>query len=195
MGVEVNYILTKLTARDLEEIECFADARCGDSKHYQRRGNFKRSDITTGAAAEIGAYKALKKAGFEISKPDFGIYHKSKKSFNADLSDGERHFHVKGQSVESATLYGASWLLQKEDPMIKVPLPGHYLMCCLVDYEKKAVYTYCNVPVMTLVREDLFDKLKIDYLNRTKVAVYLKRLTRDLQTNQRWSILYDAVRS
>jgi hypothetical protein len=190
----MNYIMVKLTKRDIEKIEKFADLRCKDSDLYKKRGSFKRSDITTGAAAEIGVHKFLRKSGFKVSAPDFNIYDAPKKSYDADLMDGTRYFHVKGQSRKSAEQYGASWLLQKSDPMFKDAKYGHYMITCVVDYEKKSVYIYACVPVRTLVREKVFGKLKIDYLNKTKVALYLKDLTRKLTTNRRWSILYEEVR-
>jgi hypothetical protein len=190
----MNYLMVKLTKRDIQKIEAFADLREADINLYKRRGNFKREDITIGAAAEIGCYKMLRDFGFKVSYPDFEIYDKGRKSFEADLMDSNRFFHIKGQSRLSAERYGASWLLQKQDPMIKVPQKGHYIIPCIVDYEKKSVYIYACVPLLTLVGEDLFGHLKIEYLNKTKVAIYLRDLTRGLTTNRRWSILYDEIR-
>ena len=54
-----------------------------------------------------------------VDKPDFNIYSTGKKSFAADLSDGNLHFHIKGQTKDSAKKYSISWLFQKEDPLLK----------------------------------------------------------------------------
>lgn len=190
----MNYITTKLTQEDIDQIEEFADKRFTDKsskKVYEKRGTFKRSDIVIGAAAEIGVYKALNRAGIKVGPPDFKIYKSRQKSFAHDLTDGDKHFMVKGQSLESAARYSASWAFQKEDPYLKVPTPDTYVVTCVVDYDKRIVYIYACVPLMTLVREDLFDNMVLKYYQTNKIALYLRRLTSCLTTNQRWSILYN----
>ena len=46
---------------------------------------------------------------------------------------GERHFHVKGQSLSSAYRYGNSWLMQRYDPLVKEPMRMHYIVPTAVD--------------------------------------------------------------
>jgi hypothetical protein len=159
---------------EMKKIKDFAEARAEGSKLYEKRGGFKIEDIIVGAMAELAVYKMLKDAGFKINKPDFTVYDKSKKSYDGDLSDGTRHFHVKGQSRESAKRYGDSWLMQKYDPLIRNPdkVRNNYLVPCSVSMKKnevviKGIYTFS-----TLHRLGLFMDCKVPWFNKTKCAIY-----------------------
>lgn len=186
----MNYKTVKITNKDLEIAYEFADARSKDIKLYQKRGSFKLSDITTGALAELAVYKVLKKAGFNVCKPDFEIYDKSKKSFKADMTDGKRHFHVKGQQRHSAEIYGCSWLMQRTDPIINRPEKGHYMIPCVVDEENMEVFIYGCIPLISLVNENCVGECTVPSFRRTKVALYLHDIATNLTTSRRWGILH-----
>lgn len=191
----MNHIMVKITKKDLEKAYNFAKARSKDVKLYQNRGSFKLSDITTGALAEIACYKLLKRNGFEVSKPDFEIYDKSRKSYKADLEGNNRQYHVKGQMLKSAETYGCSWLMQRHDPIINNPERGHYLMPCVVDEEKMVVYIYGCVPLLSLVNEDCIGECTVPSFRRTKVAIYLQDVTMLLTPSRRWSVLYKGLKN
>jgi hypothetical protein len=190
----MSQLIIKLTDADFDIITEFAGKRCKDGNFYKKRGNFKVDDIIVGAAAEIGAFKALRRAGLNPSEPDFEIYSAAKKSFSPDLVARNKGFHVKGQKMSSAKTYGYSWILQKEDPIVNIPIPGHYFIFCTVDLDAKTVYIHSCIPIYTIWRLELFGKLKIDYLNKTKVAIYLAELEKKLTQKQLWSVLYEYVK-
>jgi hypothetical protein len=122
-----NTILLPKACRQIAEF--FADEREGNTSLYKRRGGFKREDIVAGAMGEIAAYLWLQQKGYEVGNPDFTIH--KKKSYGADLSDGEYFFHVKTQTTQSVEKYGESWILQKTDKLVSVPTAKHYLLLCV----------------------------------------------------------------
>ena len=124
----------KVTKEERKQAEKFADERSAtDTSLYKRRGAFKRDDILIGALGEIAAYNLLKEKGYRVDKPDFSIHDHIKKSYNADLKDDKRFFHVKAQSTVSAKRYGNSWLFQKSDHLTQKGINNHYLVPCEVD--------------------------------------------------------------
>lgn len=185
-----NYIMVKLTANDIKKAKEFAALRSKDSKLYEKRGGFKLSDIITGALAEIACHKLIRKHEPELSKPDFTIYDKSQKTYKADLYTETRSFHIKGQTLQSAETYGASWLMQRRDPILNDPENGHYLVPCVVDEENKVVYVYGCVPMRTMTTEGLIGECVVPMFRTNKVCIYLSEITKKLSPNRRWSILY-----
>lgn len=167
----------RITRRERAEIEKFADARCAeDQSLYKARGNFKRSDIVVGAMAEMAAYKVLKRQGVKVNRPDFKIYDKKDKSFESDLTDGTKHFHVKGQSMESAKRYGHSWLMQRSDKLTKVPKYNHYLVPTMVSEKDNIVFIFGFPSFTALHHVHAFSDCKLEHINRTKTAIYLESL-------------------
>lgn len=179
----------KISKRDLEKANAFADLRCGDSDLYKKRGAFKRCDILNGALAELAVYKLLKK-DFDIKKPDFTIHEKGRKSYDADLTDGEHHFHVKGQGLKSALLYGRSWIMQRHDPLFKEMPLKNYIVPCLVDIENGLVEIYGIVPIKTLWTRGCFDELKVPYMRSTKIALYKGHMDSLLTPKVLWGVLH-----
>jgi hypothetical protein len=168
--------IINLTKKDREQAEAFADKRCGDSALYKQRGAFKREDIVVGALSEIAVYKLLREAGRDVSKPDFAIYETRKKSYEADLCDSQRHFHVKGQGRVSAKRYGISWLFQKSDKIVKEPVLNHYIVPTNVDLDSNEVTVYGIISTTAIHSHKCWGECKLDWLNKTKCALYLKDL-------------------
>lgn len=159
----------QLTEDDRRIAELFADAREeNDSSFYKRRGGFKREDIVCGALAEIAAFKYLFKKGLKVNFPDFTIH--KKKSFSADLSDGENFFHVKGQTTASEKKYGCSYLFQKSDKLVTSPKENSYIICCVADLNTNEVEIKADLAAADIV----WGAPKIKWLERTKVAFYLE---------------------
>ena len=160
----------KLTTLDRTTAELFADARMEDQGNFYKkvRGAFKREDVLIGAMGEIGAFYYLTAQGIDVSYPDFKIY--KKKSFKEDLTDGTYKFHVKAQSKESARKYGVSYLFQKEDKLVTAPQDNSFIICTVVDLETNIVTIQGDFAATDIV----WGKPKIDWLARTKVALYVK---------------------
>jgi len=187
--MRVKYITEKISKADRKRIEEFADARCGeDQSLYKKRGGFKRSDIVIGAIAEVAVYNFLKRKKFKINKPDFTIHETKQKSFDADLQDERRKFHVKGQSMISAIKYGNSWLMQKSDKLVKAPLKGHYLVPTMVNDENNEVDIFGFISMTAMHEHFCFGECKIPYFRYNKVAIYLEKL-KDLSYGARWGLL------
>jgi hypothetical protein len=166
----------KLLKRDIERCERFAEKRMNGSKdEYKARGELRESkifqDIVTGACGEIAVYRYLKNQGIESTKPDFKIYEKRKKSFDADLISEVGNLHVKSQTLESANKYGASWLFQKWDPLLKDDHLKDYMVFCIVDDREVTIEHICHIK--DIIDNDALDEPKVWRYKHTKHAIYL----------------------
>lgn len=184
------YKQIKLTKKERFQCEAFADLRCENTTLYKRRGGFKRSDIVTGAMAEIAAYKMLKKCGIKASEPDFTIYEANEKSFDKDLTDGFFHFHVKGQNIVSAKRYGQSCLMQKTDPLLKSLETNHYFIYSTVSLDDNIVDIHCCLNTLDLI----IGEPKLWRFRTTKVAIYLDDLKNEYNDKKLWSIIHDKIK-
>lgn len=154
----------------------FADQRMSQGVElYKHRGESSvkkiHLDIVTGAVAEYAVYEYLLSKGYAPTPPDLNIYEASKKSFAADIKVGDRHLHVKSQTVDAAKKYGASWLFQKTDRVISTPSEHDLMAFCLVDgdtVELKAI-----VSTIELVDAEIWKEPKIPRYRHTKSALYL----------------------
>jgi hypothetical protein len=164
-----NTILLPKACRQIAEF--FADEREGNTSLYKRRGGFKREDIVAGAMGEIAAYLWLQQKGYEVGNPDFTIH--KKKSYGADLSDGEYFFHVKTQTTQSVEKYGESWILQKTDKLVSVPTAKHYLLLCVVHIDTGEVEIKSCVSGTILASKKAWGKPRLEWFQKTKVALYL----------------------
>lgn len=184
--------VVKITYKELKRVENFVKARCGGSVDlYKRRGGFKPEDILVGALAEVGVYKLLKEYGFDVTPPDFSIHNVEKKSFNADLIAGQRHFHIKGQSLSSARKYGSSWLMQRTDPLFNLEQRGHYLVPTNVDIDAMEVIIHGFFNFSTVLHYEgvCISECAVPSFRKTKRAIYLENL--DIITEKgRWGVLF-----
>jgi hypothetical protein len=181
--------IVKLTNPDIKKAEAFALARwdCHDGL-YSRRGGFKMIDILIGACAEIAVYKMLKPY-FKIGKPDFTIHDRKKKSYNADLTDGTFHFHVKGQGLDSAYRYGCSWIMQRHDPLLSQVPMNNFIVPCLVDIKEKKVEVFGIFSIALMVERQCIGECKVPHMRNNKVAIYKDHLDSLMTKASRWSIL------
>lgn len=179
----------ELDSKDRKKAERFADARCEeDQSLYKRRGGFKRCDILSGALGEIAVAKYLQALGFPVNNPDFEIYDKKNKSFDCDLTDGKRLFHVKSQSKKSAERYGESWLLQRRDPLVNAPTIKDYIIPCVVDLESNRVEIWGVISFNALVKNGGVGECKVPRFRTTKVALYLDSM-KELSSSLRWGVI------
>lgn len=179
----------KITDKERQKVEEFADARLGSAEHYRGRGGFKRADLIAGALGEIAAYKVLKRAGHELAKPDFEIYEKGQKSYDADLRIMRKKFHVKTQTKESAERYGKSWLMQRYDPIFNGSGYNEYLVCCVADLDTNSVEVLGYFPVFTILKKGLIGQCKVPSFRHSKVAIYFDMLDVGISHKSRWRVV------
>ena len=154
----------------------FADAQLETSKDcYFYRGENRlskmREDIIIGKLGEVAAYKYLQKRGYKPNKPDFSIYERRNKSFDADLTTEEGfQVHVKSQGYDSLMRYGASWLLQKSDKITTKPTDLDFIL--MVNIKQNVADIMGVVSVQDLVENGLFEEPKVHRYARTKRAIY-----------------------
>ncbi|HEY5688537.1 MAG TPA: hypothetical protein VIS27_09565 [Yeosuana sp.] len=172
-------MIIKLNKWDLRRAKDFAHNRALDSKLYKSRGNFKYMDNVVGALSEIAAHHYLWDQGIECTEPDFTIYTAENKSYDADLIapydkvPHEEFYHIKGQSINQQDKpWARSWLLQKNDPIVKNMDANHFLICTIVDPESLEVEILGKVKLNVLHKHNLFKKPVLEHLQATKVAIY-----------------------
>lgn len=185
-------MIIKLNKKDLEAVEAFVNERMKNVGLYRRRGGINRNHLISGAYGEIAAYKLLKKAGIQVTKPDFTIH--SKKSYDADLC-GDFYFHVKSQPHYQVPKYTKSWAMQKEDPILKVPMPDHHLILCVANVDTGEVEIVGCPSVSQMVDQDLFGNMKLKGLQSNKVAIYYNQLEEELNKKDLWGPLYVQYRT
>ena len=179
-----------LSKADIKRAKKFAQSRYeADTALYERRGGFKIEDVISGAMAELAVYRVLKEKGVEVGYPDFKIYEAKDKSYAADLTDGLHHFHVKGQTLESKKRYGASWLLQRNDPVIASPERLNYIVPCTVDLETGRVEIYGILSALSLVQNHCIGECKVPWFQKYKVALYLDHIEPIFSEKARWGFL------
>lgn len=152
---------------------------------YRYRGETNKDkqieDIVIGTCGEWGAYKFLRERGFTVAKPDMKIYSIRNKTFSADLTDGESLFHVKSQSVISRERYGASWLFQRSDCLVKCPKEKEYLVLTCV--EGRDVEIQAVLDVNDIFSNNLWGECRVPRYRHTKVALYLEDIPKKYWRN------------
>lgn len=148
------------------------------------------SDIYTGRLGEVGVYLHKISLGIPCSEPDFSIYEGKKKSYAADLTSGNDKIHVKTQSLNSATKYGTSWILQAKqgdsDKLFKFRTDNDKAVLCVIK-SKNEVTILAEVSINWLFSNDLIEEPKVPFFIGTKKAIYwdkVKELIR-LETNDK----------
>ena len=121
----------QLSDIDFEISFAFAEHVYETNKNeYSRRNQFNREtiirQIVSGKMAELGVYEYLRRLRFDPEFPDFLIYEKARKSFDADTRfiyrKNKINCHVKSQDVSQGKIYSPSWLFQKhQDPLVRAP--------------------------------------------------------------------------
>jgi hypothetical protein len=179
-----------LSKADRQRAKSFAKKRVeADVELYKKRGGFKEIDIVSGAMAELAVYRFLKEKGLSVKFPDLSIHDTNKKSYDADLTDGLHKFHVKGQTLESKEKYGASWLMQRSDPIINKPKRLNYLIPCTVCTDTGRVEIYGIISIMALVDNGCIGECKVPWFQKTKVALYMDHIEGILTDTARWHFL------
>ncbi|MCK9370555.1 hypothetical protein M0R04_11650 [Candidatus Dojkabacteria bacterium] len=165
----MNYIQVVLTP----DVKDFIAKRYEDLTFYNDNRAFSKiADILVGVIGELGAYQYLRDKGYDVNLPNFE-YTKNK-TYAADFAteDGSKKFHVKSQSLESARRYGDSWLIQRNDRIVKVQpiIENEFIICCAVDPVNFSVRILLDKPVKDVV----YNECKVPAYALTKVAIYLE---------------------
>ena len=176
-------MLIKISDADIQICHKYAKQQYETSKGcYAGRGQLNKEkileQIQEGKVAEIAAFKYLKKNGFLVKKPDFNVYEEKKKTFGADLTDGVLCFHIKSQSKSSGSLYGISFLFQKNDQLLSRPTDNDIVV--LATIEGNVVEILGLIMAMTLKKKNLYKEPRLKRIAETKKAIYwddVKRYT------------------
>jgi len=154
-------------------------------KHYARRNQTNatkiKGDIYVGKVGEQLVHDYLKKYDPTITEPDYKVYKPREKTWAPDMHTDTYNVHVKTQSIESSNKYGISWILQYDDAgkhrdkHLVNPQDNDLQVFTLVDVIKKHFHICAVIPIKFMV-EHLLDLPKLDYLQKTKRAVYYKRI-------------------
>jgi len=182
----MNSVKIKINDRQKKRCVDFAEARAKDSGLYEKRGAFKIEDLIAGAMGEIAVWKYLRARGFsKVSKPDFAIYEKGSKSYDADIRANGKHIHVKSQTRESEKRYGPSWIMQRHDPCLQKIQYNHYLIPCVVDIGSNTIEIFGAIGLKQIIEGGHIGELRVPHLRATKVAIYFDTL-KELDYNARW---------
>ena len=178
----------EIKEEDFKRVSEFVNKRKKDNELYHKRGGFKEIDLLTGAMGEVASYYFLKERGIDANYPDFEIYDRKSKSYDADLRTDSKFFHVKAQNLDSYKRYGDSYLLQRRDKIVQKKIQNHYLIFCRVDIENRKVEILGSPSVSSIHNNDLWDECKYYLFRKTKVALYLKDIKEKLTRGQLWRI-------
>lgn len=168
----------KITPYIYGKCEEFANERLSNSYSlYNRRGKSKtdkiRQDILVGTLGEWGAYRYLKELGYCVRKPDMNHYSTRGKSYAADFEclDSGLKFHCKSQSIDSAELYGHSWLVQRNDPVVNLPSQDEWFIFTEVDGKEVTILGAVSSCGLVL------GECRVPMFRKTKYAIYLDEQT------------------
>ena len=128
-----------------KKIEKYAKAHSESSRENYLQRNTNTSNIfencLRGKLAEYSCYFSMYRAGYILqSEPDLKIYEPSEKSYDADLVcigkhkeiyDAPRLIHVKAIGVKTFAKFGASFLVEKNDPLVFNPQPNNFISVML----------------------------------------------------------------
>ena len=184
-------MIITLTQEEVDKCRQFAIDSVGTStSFYATRNQFNtkkiEEDIFIGKIGEFGVwhyYNNLTK--FPLSEPDTKIYETGQKNFNADLTCLERHVHVKTQSIDSAFMFGTSWIMQKNDPVLKHPISEDRLAFCLSKGHK--VNVLAILPVIRVIDLNLIKQPRLDKFIGNKISIYYEDM-KSLPYEELWSM-------
>lgn len=157
---------------------------------YAQRKQYNSSkiqkDIRVGKIGEVAVYNFLSEKYPDITYPDFNIYDKKDKSWDADLKIPNTNISVavKSQDAESSIAYGDSWVFQFnmgksydcDSAIFKEEDDDHYVSFVSLNTPKKTGEIRAIVKVSWLHKKNMFKPMKLKHLQGNKVAVYLEDL-------------------
>lgn len=167
-----------------QKCQKFAKLEYETTKEHRRRRNQSnaariRIQVADGKMGELLACHFLRGLGLEVTEPDFEIYEKAKKSFDADFYVNGHPMHCKSQNAESAARYGLSWMFQKggmgyghTDPCLKTPTDKAVFV--KVDHRKRTGEVFGPFSMGDLIPK--FRDPKLARLKGIKTCIYAEDL-------------------
>jgi len=164
-----------------KNIENYANRHLESSKELYTLRNQSTDklhmNILNGKIAEYCCYYSMQSAGYILeNKPDLEIYSANNKTHDADLiCTGKndklyaqpKHIHIKSVSLDTYKKYGASFLVEKSNKLIKYPDENHYYSVML--QESLLVYKFhAWLPTLSVRYDNPVNNLP------SKLAVYIK---------------------
>ncbi len=151
-------------------------------------------DIATGKLGELAVSRMCRGYGLDVGRPDFEVYSRQKKSYDADLNGSGIRIHVKSQGADSASRYGISWILQygglsgtgHQDKLFRVRSPKDFLAPCLV--KEKTVHIFGIIKVNKLFENDMIDMPSNPWFAQTKRAIFFDKI-KTLTYYHRWNVV------
>ena len=167
-----------------QKCQKFAKLEYETTKEHRRRRNQSnaariRIQVADGKMGELLACHFLRGLGLEVTEPDFEIYEKAHKSFDADFYVNGHPMHCKTQNAESAARYGLSWMFQKggmgyghTDPCLKTPTDKAVFV--KVDHRKRTGEVFGPFSMGDLIPK--FRDPKLARLKGIKTCIYAEDL-------------------
>lgn len=160
------------------------------SDKYARRNQFNvekiKYDIKVGKIGEQLVYDSLCSNFPNLSEPDYNVYDKKNKSWDADLKDLHTPFTlaVKSQDIRSELEFGRSWVFQhrvgkKFDNDVAIfdnSDNTHYVSFVSLNVPKRIGEIIAIVKVNWLHEHNMFKPMQLLKLQDNKVAVYYEDL-------------------
>lgn len=158
---------------------------------YRTRGQMSIdkivSDIFVGKMGECAVYLHKISLGVICTEPDFSIYKGRKKSYDADLTSGNDKIHVKTQSLNSATKYGTSWILQSKegdmDKLFKFRTEKDKAALCVMKSEN-IVTILVELTMTFLFDNNLIEDPRLKWFLGIKKAIYWESVQKKLAENK-----------
>jgi hypothetical protein len=150
---------------------------------YKKRNQFNKpkiiQDILSGKLAEELVYQKLKEYYSDLTEPDYAIYDKKNKSWEADLRVPSENLRiaVKSQTEDAARRWGRSWVFQlgnarDYDKEVVLKKNNHYVALVSLDLPNMCGEIKAIVSIQWLHDNDMFKEMKLKYLQNNKKAVY-----------------------
>jgi len=167
-----------------QQCQAFAKQEYETTKEHRRRRNQSngariRIQVADGKMGELLAQRYLQSVGFHCTDPDFEIYTKAHKSFDADFYVNGHPTHCKAQNADSAYRYGLSWMFQKSgqgyghtDPAISTPTDKAVFV--KVDHQKREGTVYGPFSMSNIIPK--FRDPQLARLKGIKTCVYAEDL-------------------
>ena len=164
----------------------------GNLDAYTRRNQSNpakiEKDIRNGKLGEEFAYQYLSSKLSHLTQPDYNIYDKSNKSWDADLKSDYIKIAVKSQNIDQSSIYGKSWIFQNREgqnydvdkAIFQCQDENYYVVFVSLNtnQSKQNGMIEAIVKVKWLLDNNLFREPVEQHLKTNKKAVYLEDLER-----------------
>lgn len=132
-----------------------------------------KQDATIGRIGEELTARILFKNYKDITKPDYTIYEKHNKSWAHDLSCQYFDVAVKTNDASRSIYDGYSWVFERRDRGIFTYQPKPlYIAFVTINLKNSTAELMAFVNKTYLLNNALFKDMRLDFLNKTKCAVY-----------------------